>query len=43
MIFNNNYLADILMVCEIKDFNLGDAFSKSLSIQVKCILFHLPI
>ena len=32
MICNNNYLADILRVCEIKDLIWYDAFSKSLSI-----------
>ena len=34
MICNNSYHADILRVCEIKGFNLGYAFSKSLSIFV---------
>ena len=40
MICNNKYLADILRVCEIKKFNLGDAFSKSLSILN--VFYSLP-
>ena len=33
MICHNNYLFDILRVLRNKGFNLGDAFSKSLSIN----------
>ena len=33
MICNNNFLADMLRICEIKEINMGDAFSKSLSIR----------
>ena len=32
MICNNNYLADILRACEIKELIWGHAYSKSLSI-----------
>ena len=33
MICNNNFLADILRVCEINEFNLCDVFSKSLYLK----------